>query len=169
MGLWTLRRWAYPPVQSASSAPTGDGSRDDGSLPRKREAEIAEEEHRLNLARLRNERERLELEGAERRTRSRVRRVLFCMSAVIGVAAPAHVIDGWVRGDFHAMSNFELVVSAITVIATEACALLGMYLASRPDRGRAGSADAEVLEAIASPDLAERITETVVRETTTNS
>jgi hypothetical protein len=163
MGMWTLRRGRYAPVHLGTPAPTVSGPNVDECLARKREAELAAEDHRLEVAKRRNAREQLEQEAAERKTRSRVRRVLLWMSAFIGVAGPLHLVARWIWEFFYPSSNFNLMVATATFVVSEVCACAGIYLAARFDKGKSGSGTSEALRAamaLRTPD--EQIADTAV-------
>jgi hypothetical protein len=147
MAMWTLRWRRYEPVHSATGAPAVDGPDGDERLARKRGAELAAEDHRLEIAKRRNAREQLEQEAAERKTRSRVRRILLWMSAFIGVAGPFHLVARWIWEFFHPLSNFNLMMATVAFLVSEVCACAGIYLAARFDKGKSNPAASGPLQA----------------------
>lgn len=161
MGMWTLRRGRYAPVHLATAAPVVRGPKVDEHLAR--EHQLAAEDHRLEVTKRRNAREQLEQEAAERKTRSRVRRILLWMSAFIGVAGPLHLVARWIWEFFYPSSNFNLMVATATFVVSEVCACTGIYLAARFDKGKSGPSTFEALRAamaLRTPD--EQIADTAV-------
>jgi hypothetical protein len=131
MAMWTPRRRRYEAVHLVTTAPPTGLSNGYECLAREREAELAAEDHRLELAKRRNALEQLDLEAAERKTRSRVRRILLWMSALIGIAGPLHLIARWIWDFFYPSSDFSMMVATAAFVVSEVCACAGIYLAAR--------------------------------------
>jgi hypothetical protein len=128
----------YTPVSPTGSTPAINGVDRGEPLARARQAELATERHRIKLAKLRSERERVEQEAADRETKSRIkrvlleqeavgrktksntRRVLLWANALLGCAGVANLIAQRVWEFSHPLGHFELLVSLAT------CAVSGI-------------------------------------------
>lgn len=150
-----LQRRLYTPVlpkdHAVPAAPPINGADPNESLTRAREAEIAAEDHRLQLAILQNAREQVEQQAAEQKVVSWVSRVLLWGSAVIGVAGSLNLIARWVWEFFHPLSHFDLMLSATTCVVSQVCSCVGVYVASRFGRSKSGSSASKLPDATGAP------------------
>jgi hypothetical protein len=146
----------YTPVSEEApdvAASAIDGPTANSSLSRRREEELAAEDHHLKLARLQSSWKQVEQEAAERTTRSRVKRFLLWLSVFTAASATFHVVAVWIWQFFHPLSHFELVVSTVTFGVSEACACVGLYLTGFRKKKSGSGASKPPDEAPASPAL----------------
>jgi hypothetical protein len=139
----------YTPVSvgvSPVTTPASDGPNAAEDVIRRRKEELADLDHRLEVARRQTRLAQEEQEAAEWKARGRAKVVLLRLSVWTAIAAILHAAAWGIWEFFHPLSDFELVVSIGTFAVSEACSCVGLYLTGRFGKAKSSTSVSESLD-----------------------
>jgi len=143
----------YTPVSLEASDPAtpwGDDLNAGEGRIRGRKEELADLDHRLEVAKRRTRLAQEEQEAAELKARGKAKIVLLRLSVWTAIAAVLHAAAWGIWEFFHPLSDFELVLSVGTFAVSEACSCVGLYLTGRFGKGKSSTSTSASLDEAAS-------------------
>lgn len=144
----------YTPVSGKvpdAATPAGDEPNVAEDLIRRRKEELADLDHRLEVARRKTRLAREEQEAAEWKARGKAKVALLRLSVWTAISAVLHAAAWGVWEFFHPLSDFELLVAIGTFAVSEACSCVGLYLTGRFGKGKSSTSASESLDEAAAP------------------